>query len=57
MKRFSSSKACKTLASVEKRLHIHSGECAKTGFLLVKAFLSKIGAALVQCFSSASGNT
>jgi hypothetical protein len=42
---------------VEKRLHIHSGKCAEAAFLPAKAFLSKIGSAWIQCFSSASGST
>jgi hypothetical protein len=49
--------ACKTVASVEKRLHIHSGKCAEAAFLLAKALLSKIRPAPVQCFSSPSGST
>jgi hypothetical protein len=49
--------ACKTAASVEKRLHIHSSKCAEAAFLPAKAFLSKIGSAWIQCFSSPSGST
>jgi len=49
--------ACKTASSVEKRLHIHSSECAEAGFLLSRLLLSKIGSAWIQCFSSASGST
>jgi hypothetical protein len=49
--------ARKTPASVEKRLHIHSSKCAEAVFLPAKAFLSKIGSAWIQCFSSASGST
>jgi hypothetical protein len=48
---------CKTAASVEKRLHIHSSKCAEAVFLPAKAFLSKIGSAWIQCFSSPSGST
>jgi hypothetical protein len=50
-------KPCKTSASVEKRLHIHSIGCAKAAFLLTDPFLSTFGAAWIQCFSSASGST
>jgi hypothetical protein len=55
--KFSSPNACKTISSVEKRLHIHSSKCAEAAFLLAKPFLSKIGSAPVQCFSSSSGST
>jgi hypothetical protein len=54
--KFSSPNARKTASSVEKRLHIHSGKCAEAAFLLAKPFLSKIGSAPVQCFSSSSGS-
>jgi hypothetical protein len=54
---FSHRNACKTASSVEKRLHIHSSECAEAGFLLSRLLLSKIGSAWIQCFSSASGST
>jgi hypothetical protein len=55
--KFCSPNACKTISSVEKRLHIHSSKCAEAAFLLAKPFLSKIGSAPVQCFSSSSGST
>ena len=55
--KFSSSNACQTASSVEKRLHIHSSKCAETPFLEVPAFLSKFRSAWIQCFSSASSCT
>jgi hypothetical protein len=42
---------------VEKRLHIHSHECAKAVFFAGLAFLSKNGSASIQCFSSVFGST
>jgi hypothetical protein len=45
-----------TTAPVEKRLHIHSGECAKADFFPGHALLSKKSSAWIQCFSSAFGS-
>jgi len=55
--KFSAINACKTAASVEKRLHIHSSKCVEATFLLLDLLLSKIGSAWIQCFSSASRRT
>jgi hypothetical protein len=55
--KFSGLNACKTDATVEKRLHIHSAKCAKATFLLDYLFLSTFSSAWIQCFSSPSGST
>jgi hypothetical protein len=55
--KFSLPNGCKTMVTVEKRLHIHSGVCAKAAFLLADPVLSTFGSAWIQCFSSASGST
>ena len=45
---------CKTSPAVENRLHIHRTGCAKKPFCRLPDFLSNIGSASIQCFSSRS---
>lgn len=49
---YRTSDGLKTGTAVEKRLHIHRTGCAESALCTLRDFLSNIGAALVQDFSS-----